>query len=737
MKHSGIFILIIIYFAISQTVMAQRPKIGLVLSGGGAKGLAHIGVIKVLEEAGIKVDYIGGTSMGSIIGGLYASGYDADSLIKIAKTLNWLNFFNNETARKNLPYKEKEEQNRYMFTMPAKNFIPKIPSGISSGQNFSEMLCGLLWSYLTVKDFSQLPIPFLCVATNFEDGTPVILDHGYLPDAIRASMSIPTLFTPVFIDSMYLIDGAVSDNFPVDALKAKNIDFIIGVTLESQTNAPYLPGNAGSIIFQTTFVQSRKTRKKNEALCNILITPNLTGYSGSSYSSVDSLIALGERAARAHLEEFKVIRDSVAKFQQQDTTKHLLSQDEFFINEIRFEVLEQLNTGIMMGMMKLDIPGKIGRTALQHAIQRAYGSQFFYKVTYKIEPAANGNNLIIRVEEKPPQLFQLGTHYDSDFKAGLLLNYTQRHFLLPGSRLSIEAIISGYIRYNVEYLIPAGWGKKSYSKRRDPDWIPDFGIYFNYQTFEPIIYDSVGRIKSNFHYVQTNPRIFFLDKLGKDVNVGIGASYQYSGKGPSLMNSQIITPNSNTIKVFNFIEYDAFDHKLFPKSGSKIESNIDIGSTIENGKENLNTFFRLQLTLQHALKITKRYSFITKFYGASVHGSDVAWDDMIFLGGINKTHINLMTVPFEGYSYLEILTRNALAISTDLQWNFYGDHYLVGKFNLGKTGVDYNELLKNKDFLMGGGLSYAYKSLLGPLEITVMKAQKRPWSAYLSLGYWF
>jgi NTE family protein len=219
MKYFQILICILIHQVFLSEVFSQtRPKVGLVLSGSGAKGLAHIGVIKVLEEVGIKVDYIGGASMGSIIGGLYAANYNSDSLTRIAHDLNWISFFNNEADRDKFSFREKEEKDRYHFSLAAEKFKIQLPASFSSGQNVSDVLSQLFWPYLTLRDFSKLPTPFLCVATNFDDGKPVVLGHGYLPDAILASMSIPSVFAPVCIDSMFLIDGGVSDNFPVVAV---------------------------------------------------------------------------------------------------------------------------------------------------------------------------------------------------------------------------------------------------------------------------------------------------------------------------------------------------------------------------------------------------------------------------------------------------------------------------------------------------------------------------------------
>jgi NTE family protein len=737
MKYQRICILILVCcFSFKAVYSQHRPKVGLVLSGGGAKGLAHIGVLKVLEETGLKVDYIAGSSMGSIIGGLYACGYSADSLTKIAKQVNWISIFSNKVDRKDLSVREKEDHERFIISVPGSGFKLHIPSGLTSGQSFSEMLSELLWPYLYLNDFSHLPTPFVCVATNFENGNSVTLDHGYLPDAIRASMSIPSLFTPVYIDSTYLIDGGVSDNFPVDALKAKGVDIIIGVTLSPQINSRYVPGNVGSIMFQTTFVQSRNSLKKNEELCNILISPDLKKFGSMSYKDVDSLVAQGKLAAMAHIKEIKALADSINNIKADSIIPNINPQSEYYINEIKFDGLKKLNKEILMGMLRLDIPGKVDNKMLVSAVQRAYGSQFFSKVTYKIEPISNGNRLTIIADEKPSQLFQIGAHYDSDFKAALLLNFTQRHTLIRGSRLSADGIASSFIHYKVEYVISTGWSNKHRNRNQNIDWTPDFGVSFAYQSFDPYVYDSTGNKKSSLHYIQSNPKIFILEKLGNNLNLGLGAEFQRASRNSNFVNYSVKT-NTNNINIFTFIKLDALNDKWFPTSGSKFFGEIEYGSVLEDDKQKIHTHTQYYLSYQHALNIFPRFSFISKIYTASIQGSYVPWDNQIFLGGINNTSMNFSIIPFLGYDLFEVISRNTMVLRTDFQWNFYGDHYLIAKFNVGKNVEFYENLFTKGKILVGGGLTYAYKSLVGPIEISILQAQDRKFKNYISLGFWF
>ena len=210
-------------------------KIGLVLSGGGAKGMAHIGALKVIEEAGIKIDYIGGTSMGAIVGALYASGYSATQLDSIFRNINFSSLISDDLPRGVKTFYEKEDSERYALKLPFDNFKIAIPSGFSGGQNIYHELVRHLYHVKDINDFSKLPIPFVCIATDVETGEEVKLDHGYLPEAIMASGTLPSLFEPSTIRGQVLIDGGVVNNYPIDEVREMGADIIIGGRCPTRT----------------------------------------------------------------------------------------------------------------------------------------------------------------------------------------------------------------------------------------------------------------------------------------------------------------------------------------------------------------------------------------------------------------------------------------------------------------------------------------------------------------------
>jgi len=219
-----LFFLTLNGFSQEETQIEDDIKVGLVLSGGGAKGLAHIGVLKVIDSLGIRIDYVAGTSMGAIIGSLYASGYTGKQIDSIFKIINFDDIISDHLPRGSKTFYERENSEKYAVSLPLQGFKLKLPSALSRGQNSYNLLSKLTLHVKHIKDFSELPIPFFCIATNIETGDEVILDKGNLAQSVLASSALPSVFQPVVINDNLLMDGGIVNNYPIDELKAKGLE---------------------------------------------------------------------------------------------------------------------------------------------------------------------------------------------------------------------------------------------------------------------------------------------------------------------------------------------------------------------------------------------------------------------------------------------------------------------------------------------------------------------------------
>ena len=240
---------------------SKQPKVGLVLSGGGAKGFAHIGVLKAIDKAGIQIDYVGGTSMGAIVGGLYAAGYSANQIEEIILKTDFLTLLRDRLPRSSETFFEKEYGEKSVVTLPVNKGKIGLPRAISKGQNVLNLLLELFDSVDGNQDFSKLSIPFFCIATDVENGSPVILEKGSLPLALRASGSFPSLLNPVEVNDKLLIDGGIANNFPVSILKQKGMDIVIGVDVEGKL---FQKENINSVVALLNQIMSYKMYSKSD-----------------------------------------------------------------------------------------------------------------------------------------------------------------------------------------------------------------------------------------------------------------------------------------------------------------------------------------------------------------------------------------------------------------------------------------------------------------------------------------
>ena len=292
-----IIVLISLQLSWSQNTAQKKPKVGLVLSGGGAKGFAHIGALKVIDSLGVKIDYVAGTSMGAVIGSLYASGYSGKQLDSIFKGVDFDDIINDNLPREAKTSYERENSEKYVVTLPFDRFKLKLPSALSRGQNTFDLLTRLMLNTCNENDFSKLPIPFFCIATNVENGTQVILDSGNLPLAVKASSALPSLFQPVLINDELLIDGGVVNNYPIDELRAKGMDIIIGVDVQDGLANRTDLSSAPEILFQINNFRTINDMKIKSKKTDIYIKPDITSFTIVSFDDGRKIIKEGEKAA--------------------------------------------------------------------------------------------------------------------------------------------------------------------------------------------------------------------------------------------------------------------------------------------------------------------------------------------------------------------------------------------------------------------------------------------------------
>jgi NTE family protein len=396
----------------------KRPKIGLALSGGGARGAAHVGVLKVLEELHIKVDYIAGTSMGSCVGGLYATGMSPAEIEKTLEDMDWGAALSDNPPREDITFRKKEEdwiyQNRINLGY-SKGRIT-IPGGFVEGQNLFFVMETLTLPVAGIDDFDRLPIPFRAVATDIVTGDRVVLSKGRLSEAIRASMAIPGVFSPAEIDGKLLVDGGMADNLPVDVCREMGADIVIAVDISTPLQDKDHVGNVLQVISQLTNFLTRRNMEPQLKNADVLLVPDLKGYGSGDFVKAGKIIPLGEVEARAKIPELQklVIPEAdyalwLARVRTRDTSPPTVD----FVKvegDVSPKIAEVMETK----------PGKVlDLPTLKKDINHLYGTAYFKRVDYRLTQDQGMDGITVTAKQKPwgPNYLRFGFVIQSNFQA--------------------------------------------------------------------------------------------------------------------------------------------------------------------------------------------------------------------------------------------------------------------------------------------------------------------------------
>ena len=699
----------------------KRPKIGLVLSGGGAKGMAHVGVLKVLEEVGMPIDYIGGTSMGGIVGALYAVGYSADSLEKIIKELDWDYLLSDNIRRRDLSITEKIDEDRYLLSFPFGRKGIKLPAGIIRGQHIENKFAKLCAPVYKIRDFNKLPIPFLCVALDIEKGEKVVLNKGYLPDAMRASMSIPSVFEPKVIDGIKMVDGGLVDNLPVRDVIEMGADIIIGVDIGYGSQGKKDDISLFSIMEDAMFVYSARVMKENKKLVDIFIQPDLKGLSTGSFKSADSLIAYGEEEARSVYNDLKHLADSVNSLVgYKYTRKPVATIDSIYIKSIQIKGLKERSEKFTKANMPFSVLEWVTIDEINNTVENIYASNYFNRIVYELQPEEDGARLIINVEEKTGGQLRFGFYYDIDYKATLFLNTTFHNLLLKDSKMSLTFGLGRSPEFEFLYFLDKGT-------------IPAPGVKLSGQWTNVHIFSDTTRKKlATLNYSVTNFKLFLQSNISHFLSVQVGGEWTHARLSPDISFMRFGNLSDNYWGLFASIFVDSYDHPSFPKKGhqgrvvAKFAANVYIPPVKY-----------LKLNYRFARKLSRRTTIIPSVNGGISSGDSIPIQYMFPLGGLTELN-KFGHIPFIGYKFYEISNNNVLFARVDFQVEIRKNMYLTLLGNAGYQGNTFNDLFQVSGFISGFGLSYGLDTPVGPLKLIVMKAGERKGIlGYVQLGYWF
>ncbi|HJS01036.1 MAG TPA: patatin-like phospholipase family protein [Flavobacterium sp.] len=723
-------ILLLLIFFSGLSLFAQkkdRPKIGLVLSGGGAKGFAHIGVLKVIEEAGVKIDYIGGTSMGAVVGGLYAAGYNAAQLDSIFKTTDFDELLNDYIPRQTKNFYEKRNDEVYALVLPFNKYRIGIPDALSKGVYNFNLLSRVTRNVRHVRDFNKLPIPFLCIGSDIETGEQVVLNKGNLARAMIASSAFPSLFSPVEYQDRFLVDGGVVNNYPIDEIRKLGADIIIGVDVQNDLLDRNALNDATKILVQITNLHSIDKMKENILKTDIYIRPDIKEYGVMSFDRGNEIISKGEEAAFSVFERLKQLG---VKSNNYKKPKLVMPVDSLKIADIKSNKLKNYTKEYIFGKLRFKPNSEISYGQLQTGINNLNATKNFSAIDYSFEKDNEKDDLnLVLKENLATNFLKFGLHYDGLYKSAVLVNLTHKKNFFKNDVASLDVILGDNFRYNFDYYIENGYnisvGFKSY--------LNQFNRNVEGQ-ISNLDFDELGIKTLNIDLFDLTNQMYLQTLFAQRFLVGGGLEYKYLNiDSGTLANADPIIDKSDYLSVFARLDYDSLDDKFFPKKGWSFSGDIHSYLYSSDYTKEFQPFSIAKARFATAFEFFKGATAkVEAEAGFAIGGKSVSFFNFI-LGGFGYNVSNNFS-HFYGYDFLSLGGNSYIKTAVTLDYEIFKHNHINFTANYANIGDDIFESVDwiSVPKITGYAIGYGLETIIGPIEI------KHSWSPEMGNGYtWF
>ncbi len=724
-----------------------RPRLGLALSGGGAKGLAHLGVIKVMEEEGLKPDYITGVSMGSIVGALYAMGYTPDSIAMMFRNFDWDYALSDRIPENKIIFLEKKHFHNSLIALPITRNAIKIPSGMISGQQIESGLNHYFWPAATITDFSKLPIPYLCLATDVVTSKKVVFRSGYLPDAIRASMAIPSVFTPVRTDTAVLVDGGVVRNFAVTELREMGAEIVIGSYVSFRGYKEKDLGTAYGILKQIGFLSSLADYEEQKRQTDILIEPELNEIGTLSFNNVDTIISRGYREAENYRDVLRRLADSLDSFGPREPVRPLPVVDFYIFDSIRATGNSIISADQIIGVLDISPGQKVDRKLIEERIELLFGKNWFEKVKYRIIP--EGEKLVLEIDciERPKAMLYGSLHYDQALSAGAVVSLSVRDLFTKSSVINIDSYIGQYYRFRagaIQFLDKSQkFGMETY--------------FFSDNTRLPLIQlrnETGPMLSQNF-----NTGLALSKRLSLNHLMTLSISFENQHLTPDYLTSTRVTGISYDYLKLNYTyQANTLDKKHYPDNGVTSGVSLSVTKLVRGalrtgtvrsvfGPEDPDSPFSFNHNYA-ARAWFSSYSSPSEKLTVSIGGdflfttgadSVTAGNDFWLLGGTEA--LTDRSIAAVGFHPNQVVVRNLGGVHFGTDIEILTDLHIDIDFNLFALGEPDRQ---NGFAIMGGyGIGAGYMTVAGPVRIGIMhgfydrQIFYRRIKGYVSMGFSF
>jgi len=735
---------ILILFALLMTGMANaqtdsttvgRKKVAVVLSGGGAKGMAHIGVLKVLEKAGIPVDIVTGTSMGSIIGGLYAIGYNANALDSMVRVQDWGYVITDKEDLRNQSLSDRRKQNTYFYTTGLTIGKRDLQAGgFIKGKNLAELFQQLCTGYTDSLDFTHdLRIPFACVATNVIDNSEVDFHSGRLPQAMRASMAIPAAFSPVRIGDKVLVDGGLKNNYPADIAREMGAEVIIGVTVQGAPKVAEDMSGTMSILSQIIDVNCKNKYDENLAITDLHLQVDTKGYGSASFSpaAIDTLIRRGEELAMRHWNDIIALKqrigidDSFSPVILQPLRPKVMTEKQHVVG-YTFENMTPQAERFLRQKFQLNKVDSID-AKLEQEITTSMRIDLFYQTAEcRLVPEGDDVRVILSAGNRKSVQLHAGVRYDTEEYAAVQVGLDiPMKTAIPVStditlRLGKRMMARGELTVHPRSITRP---TLTYAFRRN-----DVDIYFK------------GERDYNIRYNQFQAEIIPINHDLRHFNIQYGLRWDYMHYRNKLSTEtaiQAVLKNEHFYSYHARVNYNSEDNWYFPTHGARFSAEYsyltDNFAKLDDkpGMSEVKANWRMSFT------IGGRFTLQPMFYGRLLFGTIVPPSFGNTIGGDWFGHYVEQQMPFAGIGNMEYVDHHFVAAQLQAQQRISDNNYVLFRVAGAQQASKVKELLDSRT-LIGVQASYYYNTMFGPVGASVgySNRTKKPY-LFLNIGYEF
>ena len=713
----------------------KRKKVAVVLSGGGAKGVAHIGALKVIEEAGIPIDIITGTSMGSIVGGLYSIGYRADVLDSIVRAQDWNTLLLDREDLSLQRIAEREKQNTYMISTGItlkKNKGLSATGGIIKGKNLHSLFERLTSGYNDSIDFNTLPIPFACVATDMVTFTEYDFHSGVLPQAMRASMAIPAVFTPVRIGGMVLVDGGMRNNYPADVAREMGADIIIGVAVPDEDKTAEDLGSTTSILKRIVDYNTKNKYDENVSITDVYIPVNTHNYSAASFNSaaIDTLINRGEEAARGHWDELVALRERIGNYKPKPQTPVvLLSPDSVKITSVEFVDVSPIDEKYIRAKFHLRANDRLTSRQAELVTTAMRVDLFYQEPSFHLSKTDDGMKAVFTGGQKKASQLNLGVRFDTEEMVAMQVNadIPMRRALMTDVDLTLRLGMRIMARLDVAFY---------------PGHLMRPTLSYIFHRDEINIYEK-GEKDYNFSYNQHAAELAVLNFNVRNFTISGGIRWDYyhfphvlKGNKDSETSKRAFD-DDHFFSYYGRLDYNSENDWYFPARGSKLHAQYVYytddfaGLKGKAGMHDVSGMWRKSFTMG------ERFTLQPMLYGRMLFGSERPGILGNMIGGEWFGHKLAWQMPFAGVNYLEHVDPYLVAMQLQAQQRLGKNNYVLLRMAAAQQADDLENLL-DRSTLLGSSLSYYYNTMFGPLGASVgySNKTKEPYF-YINLGFVF